>query len=127
MAKAQRPPATAFASSRPKFPRSRPVSPVLATLAVCGAGGVIAAGILFGVQYTEAPISASASRVLLLLLWLGVFTTLLYTNRRTLSSLGNGASRRFLFGVMFAMIAALVVGLAAMVALTAHVNLGGRL
>ncbi|PYR21724.1 MAG: hypothetical protein DMF95_06080 [Acidobacteria bacterium] len=100
---------------------------MLATLAVCGAGGVIAAGILFGVQYTEAPISASASRVLLLLLWLGVFTTLLYTNRRTLSSLGNGASRRFLFGVMFAMIAALVVGLAAMVALTAHVNLGGRL
>jgi hypothetical protein len=106
---------------------SRSLSSVLVTLAVCGAGGAIAAGILFGVQYSEASIPVGASRLLLLLLWLGVFTTLLYVNRRTLFSVGNGAGRRFGLGVVFAMVAALVIGLAVIVALTAYVHLGGRL
>ena len=120
MPKAQPASAKVLASSRPR-------RPLLATLATCGVGGAIAAGILFGLQYSEAPISAAVSRLLLLLLWLGLFTTLLYVNRGTLSSVRNGAGRRFGLGVMLAVIAALVVGLAVMVALTAHVNLGGRL
>jgi len=120
MAKAQHTSARVSASSTPRRPL------LVATLAVCGAGGTIAAGILFGLQYSEATISAAASRLLLLLLWLGIFTALFYVNRGTLSSVENGAGRRFAMCVMFAMIAALVVGFAAMVALTAHVNLGGR-
>lgn len=120
MPKAQHTSAKVFGSSRPR-------SPVLAALAVCGAGGVIVGGIFLGLQYSEAPISAAASRLLLLMLWLGLFTTLLYVNRGTLSSVGNGAARRFGLRLMFAMIAALVCGLAVMAAITVYVNLGGRL
>jgi hypothetical protein len=120
MKEAQRNRATAVASSGPRLA-------VLTTLTVCGAGGAIATGIVFAVQYFELPISAAATRLLLVLLWLGVFTTLLYVNRGTLSSVGTGAGRRFGLGVTFALIAALVLALAVMAALTAHVNLGGRL
>ncbi len=96
------------------------------TLAVCVASGALAVGILFGVEHFEAPISVASTRLLLLSLWLGVFTTLLYVNRATLSSVATGAGR-FGLALILALTAVVVLGLAIMFALTAHVRLGGRL
>ena len=119
MAKPQRFQMTAFGLS------TGSLSAVPVTLAVCVVGGGIAAGVIFGLQRSEAPISVVVTRLILLLLWLCIFAALLYANGGTLSSVGTG--RRVALGVLLGMMSVFVVGLAAIIALAAYVNLGGRL
>lgn len=101
--------------------------PLMVSLKICIVACALAASLFLAVQVIGVSGSVVLGRLLIASLWIALSAMLLFVNRQTLSSIDSAGVRWVALGILWGMIAAITLGVAMIIALTAFANLGGTL